>query len=183
MDEEETRMALWEEGRNGSRQATWVQNGTLPDLIRKHNERDPEQRLTLDGYLNYWVLRPFIIAKGNKRGKLEIQAVVSPDNISHRRAAELTGGTVLNIESEFAEPLAALGDRIAETVAVALDPVEPGASFYKKSLKVLVNGVEVPADPTNGYVYDQRSHSIRFVGTTKDLAFTAMIDVTYEEHL
>ena len=123
------------------------------------------------------------IVKGNKRGKLEIQAVVSPDNISHRRAAELTGGTVLNIESEFAEPLAALGDRIAETVAVALDPVEPGASFYKKSLKVLVNGVEVPADPTNGYVYDQRSHSIRFVGTTKDLAFTAMIDVTYEEHL
>lgn len=183
MDEEETRMALWEEGRDGSRQAKWVQNGTLPDLIQKHNERNPEERLTLDGYLNYWVLRPFIIAKGNKRGKLEIEAVVSNDNISHRRAAELTGGTVLNIESEFAEPLAALGDRIAETVAVALDPVDPGASFYRKSLKVLVDGVEVPADRTNGYIYDQRSHSIRFVGDAKDQAFTAMIDISYEEHL
>ena len=183
MDEEETRMALWEEGRNGSRQAKWVQNGTLPDLIQNHNKRNPEKRLTLDGYLNYWVLRPFIIAKGNKRGKLEIEAVVSNDNISHRRAAELTGGTVLNIESEFAEPLAALGDRIAETVAVALDPVEPGASFYQKSLKVLVDGLEISADPTNGYVYDPRSHSIRFVGTAKDQAFTAMIDITYEEHL
>ena len=183
MDEEETRMALWEEGRNGSRQAKWVQNGTLPDLIQNHNKRNPEKRLTLDGYLNYWVLRPFIIAKGNKRGKLEIEAVVSNDNISHRRAAELTGGTVLNIESEFAEPLAALGDRIAETVAVALDPVEPGASFYQKSLKVLVDGLEISADPTNGYAYDPRSHSIRFVGTAKDQAFTAMIDITYEEHL
>lgn len=182
MDEEETRMAAWEEKRDGSRQAKWIQNGKLPDLIDDYNERGSQSRQTLDGYLNYWVLRPFIIAKGNKRGKLEIQAVVSPDNISHRRAAELTGGTVLNIESEFSEPLAALGDRIAETVAVALDPVDLGASFYQKSLRVLVDGQEVFADPENGFVYDQRSHSIRFVGAAKDQAFTALIDITYEEH-
>lgn len=183
MDEEETRMATWEEARDGSRQAKWIDNGKLPDLIKSYNERNPRARQTLDGYLNYWVLRPFIIAKGNKRGKLEIEAVVSPDNISHRRAAELTGGTVLNIESEFSEPLAALGDRIANTVAVALDPVDPGATFYQKSLRVLVDGKEVAADPHNGYVYDQRSHSIRFVGAAKDLAFLAIIDITYEEHL
>ncbi|MEJ6603021.1 MAG: Ig-like domain-containing protein [Opitutaceae bacterium] len=183
MDEEETRMATWEEKRDGSRQAKWIQNGKLPELIDGYNDRHPQTRQTLDGYLNYWVLRPFIIAKGNKRGKLEIEAVVSPDNISHRRAAELTGGTVLNIESEFSEDLAALGDRIAETVAVALDPVEPGASFYQKSLRVLVDGQEVPADPHNGYVYDQRSHSIRFVGAAKQQAFVALIDITYEEHL
>ncbi len=183
MDEEETRMAAWEKTRDGSRQAKWIENGKLPDLIDAYNKRHPESRQTLDGYLNYWVLRPFIIAKGNKRGKLEIEAVVSPGNISHRRAAELTGGTVLNIESEFSEPLAALGDRIAETVAVALDPVDPGATLYQKSLRVLVDGKEVAADPKNGYVYDQRSHSIRFVGAAKDLAFVAMIEITYEEHL
>lgn len=183
MDEEETRMAAWEEKKDGSRQATWIENGTLPDLIESNNARNPESRQTLDGYLNYWVLRPFIIAKGNKRGKLEIEAVVSPDNISHRRAAELTGGTVLNIESDFSEPLAALGDRIADTVAVALDPVSPGATLYQKSLRVLVDGQEIPADPHHGYVYDQRSHSIRFVGTAKRQAFAAMIDITYEEHL
>lgn len=183
MDEEETRMAVWEDQKDGTRKAKWIENGTLPDLIDEYNKKHPDSRQTLTGYLNYWVLRPFIIVKGNKRGKLEINAVVSPDNISHRRAAELTGGTVLNIESDFSAPLAALGDRIANTVAVALEPVDPGASFYQKSLKVLVDGKEVPADPQNGYVYDPRNHSIRFEGEAKKKAFTAKIDITYEEHL
>jgi hypothetical protein len=183
MDEEETRMALWKEQRNGPPQAEWIENGKLPDLIDDYNARSPQKRQTLDGYINYWVLRPFIIAKGNKRGKIEIHAVVSPSNISHRRAAELTGGTVLNIESDFSGPLAALGDRIADTVAVALEPTEGIATFYKKSLRVLVDGQEVRPDPQNGYVYDELTHSIRFQGAAKKQAFTAKIDITYEEHM
>ncbi|MBE36309.1 MAG: hypothetical protein CMI16_12275 [Opitutaceae bacterium] len=183
MDEEETRMAAWKKQKDGARQATWIENGKLPDLIEQYNKNHPESRQTLTGYLNYWVLRPFIIVKGNKRGKLEINAVVSPDNVSHRRAAELTGGTVLNIESDFSAPLAALGDRIANTVAVALDPVGLGASFYQKSLRVLVDGKEVEADPQNGYVYDPRNHSIRFEGEAKKKAFLAKIKITYEEHM
>jgi len=151
--------------------------------LKQYNARNPQKRQTLDGYINYWVLRPFIIAKGNKRGKLEIDAVVAPNNISHRRAAELTGGTVLNIESDFSGPLAALGDRIADTVAVALEPVDAGATFYKKSLRVLVDGQEVRPDPQNGYVYDELTHSIRFQGTAKKKAFLAKIDITYEEHM
>jgi hypothetical protein len=182
MDEEETRMALWKEQRDGTREAEWIQNGKLPDLLNQFNARNPGKRQTLDGYINYWVLRPFIIAKGNKRGKIEMHAVVSPNNISHRRAAELTGGTVLNIESDFSAPLAALGDRIAETVAVALEPVAPGATLYRKSLRVLVDGEEVPPDPQNGWVYDELTHSIRFQGDAKKKAFTAKIDITYEEH-
>ncbi len=182
MDEEETRMALWREQKNGTREAEWIENGTLPELLKQFNARNPEQRQTLDGYINYWVLRPFIIAKGNKRGKLEMHAVVSPENISHRRAAELTGGTVLNIESDFSGPLAALGDRIAETVAVALEPVSPGATLYKKSLRVLVDGEEVQPDPDHGWIYDERSHSVRFQGDAKKKAFTAKTDITYEEH-
>jgi hypothetical protein len=183
MDEEETRMAVWRDQRDGSRQAEWIQNGTLPDLITQYNARNPHARQTLDGYINYWVRRPFVIAKGNRRGKLEMHAVVSPDNISHRRAAELTGGTVLNIDSDFSEPLAALGDRIAETVAVALAPVDHNATFYPRSLRVLVDGELIPMDPDNGYIYDEMSHSIRFQGEAKQKAFTAMIDITYEEHL
>jgi hypothetical protein len=183
MDEEETRMAVWKEQRKGPPQAEWIENGKLPDLLNEYNARNPKKRQTLDGYINYWVLRPFIIAKGNKRGKLEMHAVVSPNNISHRRAAELTGGTVLNIEGDFSGPLAALGDRIADTVAVALEPVEGAATFYKKSLRVLVDGQEVPPDPLNGYVYDELTHSIRFQGTAKKKAFLAKIDITYEEHL
>jgi hypothetical protein len=183
MDEEETRMALWKEQRDGTRTAEWIENGKLPDLLNQYNARNPQKRQTLDGYINYWVLRPFIIAKGNKRGKLEIHAVVAPGNVSHRRAAELTGGTVLNIESDFSGPLAALGDRIADTVAVALEPVEGTATFYQKSLRVLVDGQEVRADPQNGYVYDSLTHSVRFQGEAKKKAFLAKIDITYEEHM
>jgi hypothetical protein len=184
MDEEETRMAVWKEQRGGGApEAEWIENGKLPELLNQYNARNPRARQTLDGYINYWVLRPFIIAKGNKRGKLEMHAVVAPNNISHRRAAELTGGTVLNIESDFSAPLAALGDRIADTVAVALEPVGAAASFYQKSLRVLVDGEEVRADAQNGYVYDELTHSIRFQGTAKKKAFLAKIDITYEEHL
>ncbi len=183
MDEEETRMATWKEQRNGPPEAEWIEDGKLPDLLNEYNARNPHHRQTLDGYINYWVLRPFIIAKGNQRGKLEMDAVVAPNNISHRRAAELTGGTVLNIQSDFSGPLAALGDRIADTVAVALDPVSPGATFYQKSLRVLVDGEEVHADPNNGYTYDALTHSIRFHGAAKKKAFLAKIDVTYEEHM
>ncbi|MEN9402205.1 MAG: hypothetical protein RL091_908 [Verrucomicrobiota bacterium] len=182
MDEEETRMALWKDLPDGGRKAAWIENGTLPELLKEYNAENPGKRQTLDGYINYWVLRPFIIVKGNKRGKIEMHAVVSPNNVSHRRAAELTGGTVLNIESDFSEPLAALGDRIADTVAVALEPVGPGATLYKKSIRVLVDGQEVKPDPVNGWVYDELTHSIRFQGTAKQQAFTAKIDISYEEH-
>jgi len=183
MDEEETRMATWEqEAGSRERTAKWVEDGKLPDLLNQYNARYPAKRQTLDSYINYWVIRPFIIVKGNQRGKIEMDAVVSPGNVSHRRAAELTGGTVLNIESDFSGPLAALGDRIADTVAVALDPVGPGATLYKKSLRVLVDGQEVKPDPENGWVYDELTHSIRFQGAAKKQAFAAKIDVTYEEH-
>jgi len=183
MDEEETRMATWKEQRGGPPKAEWIENGKLPDLLKEYNARNPRKRQTLDGYINYWVLRPFIIAKGNKRGQLEMHAVVSPTNVSHRRAAELTGGAVLNIESDFSGPLAALGDRIADTVAVALEPVGPAATLYQKSLHVLVDGKEMRPDPQNGWVYDQLTHSIRFQGAAKKQAFLAKIDITYEEHM
>jgi hypothetical protein len=183
MDEEETRMAVWKEQRKGAPQAEWVENGKLPDLLNQYNTRNPQKRQTLDGYINYWVLRPFIIAKGNKRGKLEMHAVVSPNNVSHRRAAELTGGTVLNIDTDFSAPLAALGDRIADTVAVALEPVGPTAIFAPDTVRVLVDGKEVGPDAQNGWVYDELTHSIRFQGAAKKQAFLAKIDITYEEHM
>jgi hypothetical protein len=183
MDEEETRMATWEQGAGSKeRKAKWVENGKLPALVDEFNSRNPAQRQTLDSYINYWVVRPFVIVKGNKRGKIEMHAVVSPANVSHRRAAELTGGTVLNIDGDFSGPLAALGDRIADTVAVALDPVGAGATLYRKSLRVLVDGQEVKPDPANGWVYDELTHSIRFQGAAKKQAFAAKIDITYEEH-
>lgn len=183
MDEEETRMATWKDQRNGPPKAEWIEDGKLPELLNQYNTRNPEKRQTLDSYINFWVLRPFIIAKGNKRGKLEIDAVVSPTNVSHRRAAELTGGTVLNIDSDFSEPLAALGDRIAETVAVALEPVQSPATFYQKSLRVLVDGQEVRPDAKDGYIYDGLTHSVRFQGASRKKAFLAKIDITYEEHM
>jgi hypothetical protein len=183
MDEEETRMATWKAQPKGPPQAEWIEDGKLPNLLQQFNARPGAVRETLDGYINQWVLRPFIIAKGNRRGRLEIHAVVAPGNVSHRRAAELTGGAVLNIESDFSAALAALGDRIADTVAVALEPVEAPGTFYRKSLRVLVDGQEVAPDPQDGYVYDELTHSVRFQGAAKQRAFLAKIDIRYEEHL
>jgi hypothetical protein len=65
---------------------------------------------------------------------------------------------------------------------VALEPVAPGATLYKKSLRVLVDGAEVKPDPANGWVYDELTHSIRFQGAAKQQAFAAKIDISYEEH-
>ena len=183
MDEEETRMARWNEGSAGDARAEWIEDGRLPDLLRRHNARHPKAPQTLDGYINQWVLRPFIIVKGNRRGAVEMHAVVAPDNISHRRAAELTGGTVLNIRDDFSAPLAALGDRIADTVAVALEPVSANATFHATSLKVRVDGREVPADPRDGFSYDAQTHSVRFQGAAKRQADRARIEITYDEHL
>jgi hypothetical protein len=183
MDEEETRMAIWREQVGGPPRAEWIEDGQLPVLLAEFNARAPAaSRQTLDGYINQWVLRPFIIAKGNRRGQLEIHAVVAPGNVSHRRAAELTGGSVLEIESDFSGPLAALGDRIADTVAVALEPVEGGASLYRKSLRVMVDGQEMAADARDGWVYDELTHRIRFQGAAKQRAFLARIEIRYEEH-
>jgi len=47
---------------------------------------------------------------------------------------------------------------------------------------VLVDGQEVKPDPENGWIYDELTHSIRFQGAAKKQAFTAKIDITYEEH-
>ena len=47
---------------------------------------------------------------------------------------------------------------------------------------VLVDGQEVRADPENRWVYDELTHSIRFQGAVKKQAFTAKIDIDYEEH-
>lgn len=176
-------MARWNEGSAGDARAEWIEDGRLPDLLRRHNARHPKAPQTLDGYINQWVLRPFIIVKGNRRGAVEMHAVVAPDNISHRRAAELTGGTVLNIRDDFSAPLAALGDRIADTVAVALEPVSANATFHATSLKVRVDGREVPADPRDGFSYDAQTHSVRFQGAAKRQADRARIEITYDEHL
>jgi hypothetical protein len=183
MDEEETRMARWSGDRTGGKVAEWVEDGRLPELLRRHNARHPKAPQTLDGYINQWVLRPFIIAKGNRRGAVEMHAVVAPDNRSHRRAAELTGGTVLNIREDFSGPLAALGDRIADTVAVPLEPVSANATFFAPSLKVRVNGRDVPADARDGFTYDASTHSVRFQGAAKRQADRAGIEITYDEHL
>ncbi len=183
MDEEETRMARWSAQRDGTRRAEWIEDGRLPELIRRHNARHPRDPQTLDGYINHWVLRPFIIAKGNRRGSVEMHAVVPPGNVSHRRAAELSGGSVLNLAEDFSAPLAALGDRIADTVAVPLEPVLAGAMFQPATLRVQVDGRAVAADPREGFTYDPQGHTVRFHGESKRRAQRAKIEISYEEHL
>ena len=176
-------MARWNAQRDGTRRAEWIEDGRLPELIRRHNARHPRDPQTLDGYINHWVLRPFVIAKGNRRGSVEMHAVVPPGNVSHRRAAELSGGSVLNLAEDFSAPLAALGDRIADTIAVPLEPVLAGAIFQPATLRVQVDGRAVAADPRDGFTYDPQGHIVRFHGESKRRAQRAKIEISYEEHL
>ena len=184
MDEEETRMATWKDskpGKDGAREAEWIEDGKLPDLLNQYNKRNPQKRQTLDSYIEQWVLR-FIIAKGNKRGKLEMHAVVSPSNVSHRRAADLTGGTVLNIESDFSGPLAALETASPRPSPSRSTRSRPARPCTRKASACWSTARKSPPISENGYIYDERTHSIRFQGAAKKKAFTAKIDITYEEH-
>ena len=74
MDEEETRMAVWKakKDKDSPGNAEWIEDGKLPDLIKQYNARNPQKRQTLDGYIEQWVLRPFIIAKGSVCRLIEV---------------------------------------------------------------------------------------------------------------
>lgn len=98
-------------------------------------------------------------------------------------AAELSGGSVLNLAEDFSAPLAALGDRIADSVAVPLEPVLAGAMFQPATLRVQVDGRAVAADPREGFTYDPQGHTVRFHGESKRRAQRAKIEISYEEHL
>ena len=63
---------------------------------------------------------------------------------------------------------------------VALDPVEGSGVLYERSIRVWVDGQEIPRDRVNGYIYDALTHSIRFHGTAKQQAFAAKIDIAYD---
>lgn len=93
----------------------------------------------------------------------------------YKALSEFSQGILGSVCEDFATTLATISNKIIElSTQFYLDRI-PAAG----SLKVFVNGQEVPEDPVNGYVYNQTSNSIAFFGSAVPAAGAA-ITVSYD---
>lgn len=106
---------------------------------------------------------------------------LSADGITGRKIsvrlpelANLTGGVVASLCSNFGTTLELISNAIAELSAVFKLTREPVA----ETIKITVNGVIVPQDATNGWVYNSANLTITFNGTAIPAA-DAVIKIDY----
>lgn len=95
--------------------------------------------------------------------------------VRYQALSEMNQGILGSVCEDFATTLATISNKIIElSTQFYLDRVpNPG------SLRVFVNGIEVPQDAVNGFVYNQTSNSISFFGTAVPSAGAA-ITVSYD---
>lgn len=95
--------------------------------------------------------------------------------VRYQALSELSQGILGSVCEDFGTTLATISNKIIElSTQFYLDRV-PNAG----SLRVYVDGNEVPQDPVNGFVYNQTSNSISFFGTAVPAAGAA-ITVSYD---
>jgi hypothetical protein len=80
--------------------------------------------------------------------------------------ADATGGQKISLCSDFSQSLQVLSDSIVELSSVFQLTREP----IVETISVIVNGVVVPQDATNGWTYDATAISIAFHGTAIPVA-------------
>ncbi len=101
--------------------------------------------------------------------------VGSEDGVDFRDIATQTGGAIMDIcAGDFSAGLSELSENIAQFVSQVLLKFEPQLS----TLSVVVDGVEVPNDATNGYTYVAANNKIVFNGTAIP-SQNSTISVTY----
>ena len=89
--------------------------------------------------------------------------------------AELSGGFVGDIcDSNFSDGLSNISDRILQFITYVALAREPNPD----TIKVTVNGVFIPNDSANGWVYDGNKNRILFNGSSIPEA-SSSIEVTY----
>ncbi len=95
--------------------------------------------------------------------------------LRYKELSELSDGILGSLCEDFGTTLATISNKI----------IELSTQFYLDrlpavgSLKVYVGGVQIPADPVNGYVYNSTNNSISFFGTAVPAA-GAQITVAYD---
>lgn len=95
--------------------------------------------------------------------------------VRQNQLATVTGGILGSLCGDFGATLANISNKI----------IELSTQFYldriprEGSLKVFVDGIQVPLDPANGYSYDATNNSITFFGTSVPAA-GAQITVSYD---
>lgn len=95
--------------------------------------------------------------------------------IRYKALSEMSQGILGSVCEDFGTTLATISNKIIElSTQFYLDRI-PNAG----SLRVFVDGAEVPQDPVNGFVYNQTSNSISFFGTAVPAA-GASITVSYD---
>lgn len=112
-----------------------------------------------------------------------IDAVIHPrKGYLFNRLAEAGGGQVADIRRDFSESLIAIGESIAQQASrtfrmpgIPIDEV-----FFPNSIRVWINGLEVPGDPANGWTYDPDRKTIELHGTAGEASFGALVRIDYE---
>lgn len=95
--------------------------------------------------------------------------------VRQNQLATITGGILGSLCADFGATLATISNKI----------IELSTQFYldrtprEGSLKVFVDGIQVPLDPVNGYSYNAANNSITFFGTAVPAA-GAQITVSYD---
>ncbi len=112
-----------------------------------------------------------------------IDAVIKPRKRSvFKSLAEAGGGQVANIARDFSEPLITIGKEIARQASRTFSfPVfKVDEVFFPESIRVQVNGEEIPEDADNGWFFDPSQQTIELRGGAGEASFGGLIRVDYE---
>lgn len=104
-----------------------------------------------------------------------VACVGSEDGIKFRELANLSGGSIMDIcAADFSSGLTQLSENIAQFVSQVLLKSEPQVS----TLQVIVDGVNIPQNATNGYSYVASGNKIVFNGSAIPTQ-NSVVSVTY----
>lgn len=112
-----------------------------------------------------------------------IDAVIHPRKAyTFNRLAELGGGQVADIRRDFSEALIAIGASIARQASrtFRMPEFRFDEIFFPDSIRISINGEEVPGDPVNGWFYDSERKTIELRGASGEASFGALVRVDYE---
>ena len=119
-----------------------------------------------------------------KRGSsFRIDAVIRSNRRSaFSRLAELGGGQTADIRKDFSASLMAIGDSIARQASRTFRVPEfrPDEVFFADSIRVMINGRQIPEDPQNGWFFDPDRQTVQLRGQAGEDSFGAIVRIDFD---
>jgi hypothetical protein len=143
-------------------------------------------RVRLDAFVRKWLIqwkdgKPVLDASGNPQYALDSAGNLRPDDPIYSSAYQLAvntvknGGQIEDIQTDFSKTLATVGSNIATQVdkrhKLSMTPVGP--------ITVTINGVVVPEDAANGWIYDAAANQIELNGLALNQPATFTLEISY----